>query len=58
MENNKINCRNCMHFYITWDTRFPYGCKSFGFKTKSMPSISVYQSSGKDCMSFTPKKKV
>ncbi|MDP3148874.1 MAG: uracil-DNA glycosylase [Ignavibacteria bacterium] len=51
-----INCRQCTHFYITWDKNFPYGCKAFGLKTKRIPSAEVYLSSGKDCLKFTPKE--
>lgn len=55
-ENIKINCRECIHYYITWDTKAPYGCKAMGFKGKQMPSIAVLQSTGKQCLLF--KKKI
>ena len=51
-----VNCRQCAHFYITWDRNFPYGCKAFGLKTKRIPSAEVYLSSGKDCLKFTQKE--
>ena len=51
-----IDCRKCRHFYITWDHKFPYGCKSFGMKTKQMPSAEVYTSSGKECLKFEKKE--
>ena len=44
-----------MHFYVTWDEKFPYGCKAYGFKTNSMPSVKVYQSSGLECQLFAAK---
>lgn len=48
-------CRNCKHFYVTWDSQAPNGCRAFGFKGRMMPSISVKKESGNECMKFTPK---
>ena len=56
MESNK-NCRKCVHHYITWDNKFPYGCRLFGIKSKQTPSVVVYQSIGKMCEGFEEKKK-
>lgn len=55
MEANKVNCRGCKYFHITWDKASPYGCKAMGFKSKFMPSIIVVQTTGKACLSFHPK---
>ncbi|WP_430884532.1 uracil-DNA glycosylase [Fusibacter sp. JL216-2] len=52
----QVNCRKCVFFYITWDQKKPYGCKYFGFKSKVLPSVSVYKSSGEQCKAFTPKE--
>ena len=51
------NCRNCISFEITWDFRFPYGCKAMGFKTRKVPSLEVFESSGIQCQMFQPKPK-
>ena len=51
-----INCKKCKHYYITWDTTFPNGCKKLNFKTKFMPSIEVYQASGQECLYFESKE--
>nr|WP_225434239.1 uracil-DNA glycosylase [Peribacillus tepidiphilus] len=56
MENKRINCMKCIHFYVTWDPKFPKGCRAFQFKTASMPSLAVFQSSGQACMKFEEKK--
>lgn len=56
METN-VNCRNCEYYYITWENKFPFGCKLFGIKSKQIPSVVVYQSSGKKCEGFEEKKK-
>jgi hypothetical protein len=45
-------CNSCKHYYITWDIKFPYGCKAMGFKSGQAPSLSVYKSSGTECLLF------
>ncbi len=54
MESNKkrVNCRKCKYFYVTWDKKFPYGCKYMGFKTSNMPSVAVKKQSGEECLAF------
>jgi hypothetical protein len=47
-----VNCRLCTHYYITWDERFPYGCRAMGFKSKTTPSRMVFQSSNMPCQMF------
>ncbi|MBU3158942.1 uracil-DNA glycosylase [Clostridium frigoris] len=53
----KINCCKCIYYYITWDPAYPKGCKLYGFKSATLPSILVKQSSGIACAKFTPKVK-
>ncbi|KJF28737.1 uracil-DNA glycosylase [Clostridium aceticum] len=57
MKEKRIDCYKCIYFHITWDKKFPRGCKFFGFKTHQLPSISVLQSSGKPCYAFKEKPK-
>ncbi len=45
-------CKGCKHFYITWDKKFPYGCKALGFKSKKYPSLEVQLTSGIECQYF------
>jgi hypothetical protein len=52
---NYINCFKCKFFSITWDKDKPYGCNALGFKSKRLPSIEVYKSSGQKCMLFIAK---
>lgn len=56
-ENNaqKIDCLKCTYYYVTWDPKRPKGCKYFGFKSNTIPSILVLRSSGQACNMFTPK---
>lgn len=57
-ENPRIDCMKCKYYFITWDPNSPRGCKAFGFKTKTMPSLAVLSSSGKPCMNFEAKQQV
>lgn len=52
----KINCKNCVHYFITWDKNFPYGCRALNFKSFRMPSVEVKLNSNIDCLSFKEKK--
>jgi hypothetical protein len=56
MKAESINCIRCKYYYVTWDTRFPRGCSLFDFKSASMPSIIVMQSTGAQCKNFTLKE--
>lgn len=50
----KINCFKCKYFYTTWNSKFPRGCKGYGFKTKEIPSVYVQKTTGQPCLQFTP----
>jgi len=52
-----VNCLNCRFYYITWDNKFPYGCKAIKFKSKGLPSAYVFQESGIPCQLFREKPK-
>jgi hypothetical protein len=52
-----INCFSCEHFYITYEQRYPYGCRSIGFKSVRMPSVDVYINSNMECGLFVPKER-
>jgi len=49
------NCFNCRNFFITHEPLHPYGCRALGFKSKKMPSLVVYESSGMECQVFSRK---
>lgn len=55
MNRERIYCKKCKHYYITWDIKFPNGCKLFGIKSKHLPSMMIYQSTGKNCDHFIEK---
>jgi len=52
----QIHCQRCRHYYVTWDKRFPHGCRAMKFKSKAAPSITVHESSGRPCLLFSPKR--
>jgi len=52
---HRVNCRECAHFYITWEADTPYGCKAHGFKSAQLPSMVVFSSSGEHCLLFRKK---
>lgn len=53
---NRIYCKKCKYYYVTWDTAKPNGCKAYGFKSKQLPSVVVKNSSGIDCSFFELKQ--
>jgi len=59
MKNNKekISCRGCRHFYITWEQAFPNACRAMGFKSKTMPDLITHEASGMVCQQFVAKKR-
>ncbi|ACO03732.1 MAG TPA: uracil-DNA glycosylase [Persephonella sp.] len=57
MAGKSVNCYRCKHFFITWDRNFPYGCRAYNFKSRSLPSFEVRSASGKECLSFEEKDK-
>jgi hypothetical protein len=44
-----VKCHGCAHYFVTHDRNRPYGCSKFGFKTKSLPSRVVIESTGMQC---------
>lgn len=57
MKENIRSCIGCKHYYVTWDTRAPKGCRYFGFKTAKMPCHVVKESSGNFCTMYESDKK-
>jgi len=56
MANEIVNCKKCKHFFITWEPAHPNGCRLFGFKSAKMPTVAVWESTGKQCEHFEPKQ--
>ncbi len=52
----RINCRKCEYYFVTWEAKQPHGCKAYGFKSATIPSMAVFQSSGTECTLFKEKQ--
>ncbi len=50
------NCLQCVHYFITYDARRPYGCRAMGFKSRYNPAQVVLASSGLCCQLYKQKK--
>ena len=46
---NFVKCHGCEYFFITYRPNRPYGCKAYGFISKNIPSMVVFQTSGIKC---------
>jgi hypothetical protein len=55
MERKGIDCKKCIYYHVTWDRKFPYGCKALQFKTARLPSLEVFAASGVPCLRFEKK---
>ena len=53
----RIACHNCEHYLSTWDARFPFGCRAYGFKSRRSPSLQVTEASGLECLLYTARKR-
>ena len=53
--HERPNCHGCVHFYITHEPAFPYGCKALTFKSAQYPALTVFASSGMPCQLFVRK---
>jgi hypothetical protein len=42
-------CKGCIHFFVTYELSFPYGCRGLGFKSKRHPWQEVQAASGAPC---------
>jgi hypothetical protein len=51
-----MNCFDCKNFFVTWENKFPYGCRAYEIKSKSAPNIQVLENTGLACLLFELKK--
>ena len=49
-------CSDCAHFFVTYETNRPWGCRHFGFKAKKIPAQVVWETSGTNCAFKALKK--
>ncbi len=56
MSPPRIDCRRCRHYAVTWDERFPHGCRAMGFKSARYPADEVLSATGGEaCLLYEPK---
>ena len=51
------DCKVCRHLYITYNPKFPWGCRAFGFISKNYPYSEVQSISGMKCALFSSRIK-
>ena len=54
-QSKHIDCNSCAHFFITWNKRFPFGCRAMGFMSANLPNKDVFEVEGRDCLAFKDK---
>lgn len=50
-----LRCNQCMHYYITHEAVFRYGCRALDFRSRRQPMRDVIEASGQTCLYFQPK---
>ena len=55
VSDKQIECNSCAHFFITWNKRFPFGCRAMGFMSANSPSKDVFEVEGRDCLAYKNK---
>jgi len=52
----RIVCHRCAHYFVTWNPRFPHGCRRMGFVSRIYPGDQVRRAMcGSDCVLFEAK---
>ena len=54
-DRRHADCNSCAHFFITWNKKFPFGCRAMGFMTSNSPSKDVFEVEGRDCLAYKDK---
>ncbi|MFW6215105.1 MAG: hypothetical protein ACOC45_04080 [Alkalispirochaetaceae bacterium] len=52
------DCLTCVHFYVTWNKRFPRGCRLFGLQSRELPSHVVFRNTQRHCPAYQRKREV
>jgi hypothetical protein len=59
MRAGRVDCHRCAHYHVTWDERFPHGCRRMGFKSRLYPNEEVRRTmAGQDCRLFEKSDKL
>ncbi len=52
LSRDNRTCKDCIHFYITHDASFPYGCQCMGFTSRRYPHLEVEAATGEKCVGW------
>jgi hypothetical protein len=50
--------RDCGHFFVTCDPRFPYGRRTVVLKSRRYPHLDVQTLTGESCQGWESKKAI
>lgn len=53
---DKPTCTTCLHYFITYEPRFPYGCRAMNFKCRVLPHLEVETLTGAACLAFQRRR--
>ena len=51
-DSRQIRCAVCEDFFVTHRPNTPWGCRRFGFRSKIIPSLLVFSTTGTKCAYF------
>jgi hypothetical protein len=51
-------CRDCQHYWITYEAQHPWGCRAFGIASTRLPAAVVREATGKPCDAFELKERL
>lgn len=54
--DKKKDCFKCKHYFVTWDARYPKGCRLYDVKSTQMPWVIVASATKEGCVGFEPKE--
>lgn len=54
-DERKGSCPKCIHYFITHDAGFPFGCRAMNFKSKRNPQHEIVAATGSACLAFEAK---
>jgi hypothetical protein len=52
MEQIKPQCLKCIHYFATYDSQSPRGCKAYGFRSAMIPSLVIKRETGSECAQY------
>ena len=54
-DDTRPDCLHCVHYFVTWESDKPRGCRAYEFKAAELPSEVVREASGQPCQLFERK---